>query len=75
VAKVGSKTSLRKLLIPAGKTTVKWATTGGCKISGTSFVAANKPGTCLLTAKTAKVGKTASTVRFVRVQIVAATKK
>ncbi|NQW60697.1 hypothetical protein HQ459_07930 [bacterium] len=75
VAKVGSKTSLRKLLTPAGKTSVKWATTGGCKISGTSFVAANKPGTCLLTAKTAKVGKTASTVRFVQVQIVAATKK
>ena len=75
VAKVGSKTSLRKLLTPAGKTTVKWATTGGCKISGTSFVAANKPGICLLTAKTAKVGKTASTVRFVRVQVVAATKK
>jgi hypothetical protein len=75
VAKVGSKTSLRKLLTPGGKTTVKWATTGGCKISGTSFVAANKPGICLLTAKTAKVGKAASTVRFVRVQIVAATKK
>ncbi|MEI8323221.1 MAG: hypothetical protein WCG49_08945, partial [Actinomycetes bacterium] len=75
VAKVGSKTSLRKLLTPAGKTTVKWATTGGCKISGTSFVAANKPGICLLTAKTAKVGKAASTVRFVRVQVVAATKK
>lgn len=75
VAKVGSKTSLRKLLTPAGKTTVKWATTGGCKISGTSFVAADKPGTCLLTAKTAKVGKAASTVRFVRVQVVAATKK
>ena len=75
VAKVGSKTSLRKLLTPAGKTTVKWATTGGCKISGTSFVAAKKPGTCLLTAKTAKVGKAASTVRFVQVQIVAATKK
>ncbi|MEI6744283.1 MAG: hypothetical protein WCL35_11015, partial [bacterium] len=75
VAKVGSKTSLRKLLTPAGKTTVKWATTGGCKISGTSFVAAKKPGTCLLTAKTAKVGKAASTVRFVRVQVVAATQK
>ncbi len=75
VAKVGSKTSLRKLLTPGGKTTVKWATTGGCKISGTSFVAANKPGICLLTAKTAKVGKAASTVRFVRVQVVAATKK
>ncbi|NDG66058.1 MAG: hypothetical protein EBY23_03895 [Actinobacteria bacterium] len=75
VAKVGSKTSLRKLLTPAGKTTVKWATTGGCKISGTSFVAADKPGTCLLTAKNAKVGKAASTVRFVRVQVVAATKK
>jgi hypothetical protein len=75
VAKVGSKTSLRKLLTPAGKTTVKWATTGGCKISGTSFVAAKKPGTCLLTAKTAKVGKAASTVRFVQVQIVAAIKK
>jgi len=75
VAKVGSKTSLRKLLTPAGKTSVKWATTGGCKISGTSFVAANKPGICLLIAKTAKVGKAASTVRFVRVQVVAATKK
>ena len=76
MVKVGSRVSVKKLLTPASKGAAKYAVSGGCKLSkSTTLIAPKKAGTCLLSVKTAKVGKTAATTRSVRIQIVTALPK
>ena len=76
MVKVGSSVAVKKLLAPGSKGSAKYAVSGGCKLSkSTTLVAPKKAGTCLLTVKTAKVGKTAATARSVRIQVVAALPK
>jgi hypothetical protein len=76
MVKVGSSVAVKKLLAPGSKGAAKYAVSGGCKLSkSTTLVAPKKAGTCLLTVKTAKVGKTAATARSVRIQVVAALPK
>jgi hypothetical protein len=76
MVKVGSSVAVRKLLTPGSKGAAKYAVSGGCKLSkSTTLVAPKKAGTCLLSVKTAKVGKTAATTRSVRIQVVKALPK
>jgi len=76
VVKVGTSTSLKKLLTPANQSALKWSVSGGCKIAkNTTLIAPKKAGSCLLSVKTAKVGKTAATIRSVRIQVVKALPK
>ena len=76
MVKVGSSVAVKKLLAPGSKGAAKYAVSGGCKLSkSTTLVAPKKAGTCLLSVKTAKVGKTAATMRSVRIQIVTALPK
>ena len=76
MVKVGSSVAVKKLLAPGSKGAAKYAVSGGCKLSkSTTLVAPKKAGTCLLTVKTAKVGKTAASARSVRIQVVAALPK
>ena len=76
MVKVGSSVAVKKLLTPGSKGAAKYAVSGGCKLSkSTTLVAPKKAGTCLLSVKTAKVGKTAATTRSVRIQVVKALPK
>jgi hypothetical protein len=76
VVKVGTSTSLKKLLTPANQSALKWSVSGGCKIAkNTTLIAPKKAASCLLSVKTAKVGKTAATIRSVRIQVVKALPK
>jgi hypothetical protein len=71
MVKVGSRVSVKKLLTPGSKGAAKYAVSGGCKLSkSTTLIAPKKAGKCLLSVKTAKVGKTAATTRSIRIQVV-----
>lgn len=72
MVKVGALVAVKKLLTPGSKGAAKYAVSGGCKLSkSTTLIAPKKAGTCLLSVKSAKVGKTAATTRSVRIQVVA----
>ena len=76
MVKVGSRVAVKKLLTPGSKGAAKYAVSGGCKLSkSTTLIAPKKAGKCLLSVKTAKVGKTAAVTRSVRIQIVTALPK
>lgn len=70
MVKVGTLVAVKKLLTPGSKGATKYAVSGGCKLSkSTTLIALKKAGTCLLSVKTGKVGKTAATTRSVRIQV------
>ncbi|MEY4633585.1 MAG: hypothetical protein RLZ18_957 [Actinomycetota bacterium] len=67
--KVNGRTSLKSMITTTSKGTKKWTVTGGCKISGQTFVAASKAATCTLTLATAKFKTTPAATKRASIQV------
>lgn len=67
--KRGKSATLASFLKTVGKGKATWKVTGGCRVSGTRLVASSKAGTCVLTLRQAKYGKTPASSRSVRIKI------
>ena len=65
----GASSSLTSLIRPSGKGKATWRATGGCRISGTKFVAPAKAGKCTLTLSQAKYLKTPASKRTINITV------